>query len=209
MRSSRGVGATTSDSDGIELAGLLERHFRQTNHRAILVLDQFEERLKESDLLERLYAEVARLANTRSEAATVVISIREDYLAGLEQLMRRVSGLLDASFRVPSLSRAALTEAVYGPLKALSTDVTVDKGLVDEVLTDLEKDKRLNEINGWTHRGGLFSDRLVASVGRGRVPPQVDPQHIPPRAAPPASSSRSWPRLSPSCCHSRQRYCAP
>lgn len=105
----------------------------------ILVLDQFEERIKRSENLDALYADIARLANTRSEAATVIISIREDYLAGLDRLMRRVSGLLDAGYRVPPLSRMALAEAVFRPLSIVAPDVTVEGSLVDAVLTDLEQ----------------------------------------------------------------------
>jgi hypothetical protein len=125
--------------DNGELADMLERYFSSTERRVILVLDQFEERLKQLTTIEVLYAEIARLANTRSHAATVVISIREDYLGGLEKLMRRVSGLLDASYRVPNLSRSALAQAVHGPLKAVGSDVTVDDSLIEEVLTDLER----------------------------------------------------------------------
>ena len=64
------------------LADLLEHHYKDTERRAILVLDQFEEPLKHEAELDHLYAQLARLANTRSSAATVVLSIREDYLAG-------------------------------------------------------------------------------------------------------------------------------
>jgi hypothetical protein len=128
--------------DSLSLAQLLEAHHEDTDHRVILVLDQFEERIKRSDSLDALYAEIAKLANTRSEAATVIISIREDYLAGLDRLMHRVSGLLDAGYRVPPLSRAALTEAVLRPL-SIGADVTVEDGLVDLVLDDLEQQARL------------------------------------------------------------------
>ncbi len=128
-----------AELDGLPLAHLLEAHYEDTDRRVILVLDQFEERIKRSENLDALYADIARLANTRSEAATVIISIREDYLAGLDRLMRRVSGLLDAGYRVPPLSRAALAEAVFRPLPIVADDVTVEGSLVDAVLTDLEQ----------------------------------------------------------------------
>ena len=131
-----------TDLDSLTLAQLLEAHYKDTDHRVILVLDQFEERIKRNDNLDALYAEIARLANTRSEAATVIISIREDYLAGLDRLMHRVSGLLDAGYRVPPLSRAALTEAVLRPL-SIDADVTVEEGLVDLVLDHLEQQAQL------------------------------------------------------------------
>ena len=148
--------AVEDKSESYGLAKTLERHLRDTDRRVILILDQFEERLNQSGELEALYAEIARLANTRTEAATVVISIREDYLAGLEPLMRRVTGLLDASFRVPSLSRGALTEAVYGPLKAVSPEITIDNGLVDEVLTDLERETHITESLDGRIEAGYF-----------------------------------------------------
>jgi hypothetical protein len=128
------------------LADLLEHHHKDTERRAILVLDQFEERLKHEKELELLYAQLARLANTRSNAATVVISIREDYLAGLAGLMERVSGLLDASYRVAGLTREDLIEAVRGPIATVDEDITIDDGLIEEVLDDLETETRSDAI---------------------------------------------------------------
>ena len=122
------------------LAQYLERHLAGTGRRVVLVLDQFEERLKDPRTESELFAEIARLANTRSEAATTIISIREDYLGGLEKLMRRVTGLLDASYRVPNMPRTSLAEAVHGPLGAADAGFTVEDGLVAEVLTDLERE---------------------------------------------------------------------
>lgn len=128
------------------LAKTLERHMAATGRRVILVLDQFEERLKQRESLDALYAEIARLANTRSDAATVIISIREDYLGSLERLMRRVSGLLDGSYRVPNLSRDALMQAVHGPLNTVGNNITPEDGLVEEVLTDLERQAAPSEL---------------------------------------------------------------
>jgi hypothetical protein len=129
----------SGESADAALAEVLERYFAAQGRRVILVLDQFEERLKQGDRLSTLYGQIARLANTTSEAATVIISIREDFLAGLEPLMRRVTGLLDSGYRVPALARPALTEAVNGPLGAVDGGVSIKAGLIDEVLTDLER----------------------------------------------------------------------
>nr|WP_305785752.1 ATP-binding protein [Actinoplanes lichenis] len=128
------------------LAALLERHHEGTGRRALLVLDQFEERFNNEPDLDALYAQLARLGNTRSSAATVVLSLREDYLAGLAGLMDRVSGLLDASYRVSDLSRDDLAEAVTGPLAAVGESAGIEDGLVDEVLDDLERETRSDGI---------------------------------------------------------------
>jgi hypothetical protein len=128
------------EAEHLGLAEFLELHYKNTDRRVVVVLDQFEERIKQHAGLEPLYREIAKLANTRSEAATIVISIREDYLAGLDGLMRRVTGLLDAGYRVPPLSRRALTEAVLQPLSVVGADaITAEPELVDRVLTDLEQ----------------------------------------------------------------------
>ncbi len=132
-------GADVSDGG---LAHLLERHFVATHRRVILILDQFEERIKRGVALDELYSDIARLANTRSAAATAVLSIREDYVIMMEPLLRRVAGLLDSSFRVPSLTRAELENAVTGPLDAVGRRVRPEPGLVDEVLNDLEREAR-------------------------------------------------------------------
>jgi hypothetical protein len=142
------------ETAGSALADVLERYFAATSRRVILVLDQFEERLKQGDRLNTLYGQIARLANTRSEAATVIISIREDFLAGLEPLMRRVTGLLDSGYRIPALTRPALTEAVNGPLRAAGGGVSIKANLIDEVLTDLERQTdSVETMNGHVEAG--------------------------------------------------------
>jgi hypothetical protein len=143
------------------LAETLERYSAVNNNRVVLILDQFEERLKGGNAPTSLYGEIARLANTRSEAATVIISLREDYLGGLENLMRRVTGLLDASYRVPSLSRLELAEAVHGPLSALGGEVTVDNALVEKVLNDLEREVYTSESIDGRVSSGQMRDRHI------------------------------------------------
>jgi hypothetical protein len=123
--------------DRMDLAELLEEHSRNTSRRAVVVMDQFEEGLNAGVPMGELFASIARLAHSGSDAACVIISIREDYLGGLEPLMRRVPGLLDASYRVPALSREALEAAVYGPIRESGESVSVEDQLVTEVLDDL------------------------------------------------------------------------
>jgi hypothetical protein len=138
------------------LSDILKRHFEATHRRVVLILDQFEERIKRSTTLDELYDDVARLANTRSEAATVVLAIREDYVMSLEPLLRRIVGLLDASYRVPSLTRAELMKAVTGPLAAVGGGVSPEPGLVEEVLADLERVRSRGGVRSGMETAGLI-----------------------------------------------------
>jgi hypothetical protein len=133
-----GDGAAAADGDA-DLADVLEEHARRTESRPVVVMDQFEERLNAGTPADELFAALAKMVHAGTDAACVVLSIREDYLGGLEPLMRRVPGLLDASYRVPALSREALEAAVYGPIEAAGHGVSVQKSLVEQVLDDLEQ----------------------------------------------------------------------
>ena len=122
------------------LVELLQQFWLDTGVRCVVVLDQFEERLNSGRPTEEIYGAIAKLAHSGADFACIVISIREDYLGSLEPLMRRVHGLLNASYRVPPLSRSALESAVYGPLRELGVAVPVEEALIQETLDDVHKD---------------------------------------------------------------------
>ncbi|TCO47384.1 hypothetical protein [Actinocrispum wychmicini] len=125
--------------DELELLELLEQHWLETDRRTVVIVDQFEERINAGAPTEALFAAMAKLVHSGTDAACVLISVREDYLASLEPLMRRVPGLLNGSYRIPPLSREALEEAVYGPLRAVDASIEVDRRLVTRTIDDLEE----------------------------------------------------------------------
>ena len=120
------------------LGGMLERHWRDTDSRTVIVVDQFEERTNSGIAVDDVFDIVAQLTHSGTDAGCVVISIREDYLGTLEPVMRRVPGLLNSSYRVPVLSRTDLKAAVYGPLGTLDQEVSVEDDLVEQSLNDLD-----------------------------------------------------------------------
>lgn len=125
--------------EGISLRDMLHRHWVETDQRAIVILDQFEERLNSGVDHGELYSAIARLVHESSDAACIVISIREDYLGGLEPLMRKVPSLLNASYKVPSLSHNALERAIHGPLARTGETTTVQDSLVAATIADLSQ----------------------------------------------------------------------
>jgi hypothetical protein len=132
----------------VDLAALLEDHWAATGRRAAVIIDQFEERLNKAPLSEEIFTAAAKLVHGGTDAGCVVLSIREDYLGGLEPLMRRVPSLMDGSYRVPALSRTALESAVYGPLGKVGGAVEADKALVKRALDDLERGSTLRQEPG-------------------------------------------------------------
>ena len=123
----------------LDLVAMLEQHWLDTDRRAVIVIDQFEERFNAGSPVEELFATMSKLAHSHGDSACIMLSLREDYLGSLEPLMRRVPGLLNSSYRVPPLSRAALEEAVYGPLREVGAEGAVQPDLVARVLDDLDE----------------------------------------------------------------------
>jgi hypothetical protein len=131
--------------EGIALHVVLTRYWAETDKRAVVILDQFEERLNSGIEHSDLYSTIARLVNEGSDAACIVISIREDYIGGLEPLMRKVPSLLNASYRVPPLSRPALEQAIYGPLQ-YDEATTVEDKLVETTIIDLHQNQDQSQL---------------------------------------------------------------
>ncbi|CAM4145471.1 hypothetical protein KIPE111705_42625 [Kibdelosporangium persicum] len=134
--------------DDLDLLPLLEQHWVDTDRRTVVIVDQFEERINAGVSSEDLFATMAKLVHSGTDAACVLISVREDYLASLEPLMRRVPGLLNGGYRIPSLSREALEQAVYGPLDTVDATVAVERSLVTRTIDDLEKRSSGNQEPG-------------------------------------------------------------
>jgi hypothetical protein len=134
----------------------LEEHSERKGSRAVVVIDQFEERLKRSETSADLWGSLAYIANSRLDLGCVIISIREDYLAELSDLFEVVPGLLDGSFRVPNLSDEAFIDAVRGPIGAVGGGVTVPQALMREVLEDLRRQARRVDFESDRIEAGYF-----------------------------------------------------
>jgi hypothetical protein len=116
-----------------------EDYWKRTRRKPVLILDQFEEVLRYGEELEQLWDELSLIANEPQRHARVLLSIREDYLAGLDELMTRVPGLLDNRLRIGRLSLESLHEALLCPLEKGDPVLTVEEELVKELLEDLQR----------------------------------------------------------------------
>ena len=86
----------TPPADG-DLAQMLEDHWQATEQRAVIVIDQFEERVNAGTPTDELYTTMARMVHRDTDGGCVVLCLREDYLGNLEPLMRRIPSLLNGT----------------------------------------------------------------------------------------------------------------
>jgi WD40 repeat protein len=134
----------------------------------LLLLDQFEEYFlyHEKDELD---LELARILTAPHLRVNVLLSLREDALAKLDQLEHRVPGLYGNLLRLDYLDRAAAEEAIRGPVQAYNdrfgTSVAVEDTFVDAVLGAPELRPGSGLLGGGAggHDGAGFADRVETS----------------------------------------------
>jgi WD40 repeat protein len=125
-------------------ASWLREVLRQSRVSAIyLVFDQFEEYFLYHPMdrgEEGLTAELGRILSARDLPVNVLLSVREDALAGLDRFEGRVPHLFDNYFRLAHLSRDAAQAAIEGPLDRYNRVVPPDRtmsiepGLIETLL---------------------------------------------------------------------------
>jgi hypothetical protein len=120
------------------LLGLAKEFRTQTNILPVFILDQFEEVLRYHNNRDLIWDQLAPLMNALSQPARVVLSLREDYLGILDELMNRVPGLMENRYRVQPLSIDAIKEAIREPLAKLDPPFEIEPGLVDRIVEDFE-----------------------------------------------------------------------
>ncbi len=119
------------------LADLADRLNRRTNKSLVLVLDQFEQFLIiHGEHPDPLRTELAALLRAQVDVH-VVISLREEFLAGLEVFAHDIVTIYDSKFRLAHLNRDGAREAIVQP--AESFGVSVDPALIDRLLVDLKQ----------------------------------------------------------------------
>jgi Novel STAND NTPase 1 len=105
----------------------------------VIVLDQFEEffiRFREQPAKRAEFVrELAAVISDKSLDVRVIFSVREDYLAALDDLQRRLPNLFAQSYRLMPLSAFGAREAIIRPLE----DVPYDEMLVTRLVDELAK----------------------------------------------------------------------
>ncbi|MGH3982671.1 MAG: hypothetical protein ACRDST_08310, partial [Pseudonocardiaceae bacterium] len=155
----------------------LREVLRQSRVSAIyLILDQFEEYLLYHPMdrgEEGLTAELGRILSARDLHVHVVLSMREDALAGLDRFKGRVPNLFANYLRLAHLSRDAAQTAIEGPLDRYNRVVAPDRAMFVEpglisALLDQVRTGHVRVATGGAAPDGFVSDG-TASDDRGDI----------------------------------------
>jgi len=131
--------AFTSDNGVNWWSDALEAYATKSNRCPVLILDQFEEALREYEDLDRMWDQLALLANRSGAGARVLIGVREDYLAGLDDLLWRVPMLMENGIHLGPMNEEALRRAFHGPLARQETPFRAEGELFDALMRDLRE----------------------------------------------------------------------
>jgi WD40 repeat protein len=141
-----------------------------------LILDQFEEYflyhpMDRGD--EGLTAELGSILSARDLSVHVLLSIREDAIAGLDRFKSRVPHLFDNYLRLAHLSRDAARDAIEGPLQrynrvtAPDQRMSIEPELIETLLDQVRTGHVQVAPEGVTHDG--FASNGGASEDRGDI----------------------------------------
>jgi len=125
-----------------ELVAALQRRFRGS---ILILLDQFEDYFlyhPEQETGHDFDAELARTINRGDLEASVLIALRDDWLARLDRFRARIPNLLGNTIRLAHLDTAAAEEAIRRPLAVWNdrhpgTGAGIEDGLVEAIIRDV------------------------------------------------------------------------
>ena len=168
------VAAAGGQIDGVdpaapldELVAALQLRFRGS---ILFLLDQFEEYFlyhPEGEIGHDFDAELARTVNRSDLQASVLIALREDWLARLDRFRVRIPNLLGNMIRLAHLDKAAAEDAVRGPMRVWNerhpgAGAGVEDRLVGELIADVRAGRvSLSEAAGQGEaKGGRERDEI-------------------------------------------------
>ncbi len=132
----------TLASPQFSLLNFVREFWSKTGVKPILILDQFEEVLRYHTNRGIIWDHLSPLMNAISAPARVVLSLREDYLGILDELMNRVPGLLENRYRVQPLSLDGIRQAIVEPLALLNPPFNVQSELLIRIVDDFDAKRR-------------------------------------------------------------------
>lgn len=106
----------------------------------IIVLDQFEEffiRFRENpEVRSDFIAEVASLVNDKTLDVTVVFSLREDYLAELDDFREQIPDLFTNQYRLRALTAFGVRQSISRPL--IDSGIPFEEAVISRLVDQLE-----------------------------------------------------------------------
>lgn len=142
----------------IPFVKFLEAAVVELGRPLVLILDQFEEFFMRLSDQERkaFIVQLADLHETRDLAVKVVICIREDWLAQMNEVRTRVPDIFNVDMRLLPLTPEQAIRAITAPLKQVAMEM--EPALVDRLLNDLGEAQR--EASGTETTAALMPPHL-------------------------------------------------
>jgi WD40 repeat protein len=119
----------------LELVRLLNNVDDQS---VVLILDQFEEFLvHHGHALDPLRSELAALVRAPGLDASVVVALREEFLAAMEPFRQQILNLFQSAYRLEALSEADLRDAICRPAEEFGG--SCEQPMADQLIRDLRE----------------------------------------------------------------------
>jgi hypothetical protein len=143
------VGLEPPVPPALGLRALLASHAGALKAGVLLILDQFEEYLfyqSSKDGPESMDLELVEVLADRGLRTNILISLREDALAKLDQFKGRINNFFDNNLRIDHLDQRAAREAIVRPVETFCrlenvAAVEVEPSLVDAVIEQVRTGK--------------------------------------------------------------------
>jgi hypothetical protein len=140
----RRFGGVDLPQDG-SLVDFLDAAARETNSSLVIILDQFEEFFIRFNpqVRQAFVAELGALYDARDVPVKVVLALREDWLASVNELRERIPEVFYVDLRLLPLTREQARQAITGPAGRMG--MRYDSDLAPRLLNDLAEDAASSE----------------------------------------------------------------
>ena len=175
-----GTGRSCEGLEGLEgLVGLVRSHVQRISPAAfVMVLDQFEQVLVDSQPPEDMGHDLAMLLSTKLDLH-IVLSLREEFLARLQVFRQYITTLFSSTYRLEHLHDDGARQAIEGPGKAFTPAFTVDPVLTDTLINDLAAEHlSAGAVSNFHHDEGI--DLPVMQIVCQQLWRASDHQHLTP-----------------------------
>ena len=124
------------DNDEISLFKLTQAINQQIHKPLVLILDQFEEFLrKHGQHMDPIRSELAKLVRNNSIQIHIVLSLRQEFLTGLEPFREIILNLFQSTYQLKDLNEKEIRDAITLPVKSFG--FTYEDALIDQLIEDL------------------------------------------------------------------------
>lgn len=160
--------ADSGGYDTSDLVGLAARADDMRGGPVILIMDQFEEYFlyRSGERAEHFETKLAELANRSDLDVHVLISLRDDSIAKLDLLKKRIPDILSNMLELRHLDRVGAEQAITGPIlrydKEFNARVEIEEALIPKVLSEVLAGRAVVGLARFDQGRSTADDRIEA-----------------------------------------------